>query len=60
MSAHVQKTERWFLKRKTLTGFSGKYNLKFEFFICTGPMLLYNSVDFVLRGDPTNLMLVLS
>lgn len=50
MSAHVQKTECWFLKRKTLIRFSGKYNLKFEFFICTGQMLLYNSVDFVFMG----------
>lgn len=50
MSARVQKTECWFSKREMLTGFFGKYNLKLEFFIYTGQMLLYSSVDMVFMG----------
>lgn len=61
MSAHLQKTKRQFLKRKMLTGLSGKYNFISELVICTDQMLLYSRVDFIfMEKTPTDLMLVIS
>ena len=45
-----------------LTGLSGKYNLIFELFICTGQMLLHSRTDFIFMEKQTNtdLMLVVT
>lgn len=53
MSAHVQETKCWFLRRKMLTGLSGKYDLISELFICTSRILLYSSVDFIFMEKNT-------
>lgn len=47
MFARVQKTKSEFLKRKMLTGLSGKYNFISESFIRTDQMQLLSRVNFI-------------
>lgn len=61
MFARVQKTKSEFLKRKMLTGLSGKYNFISESFIRTDQMQLLSRVNFIcMEKNRTDPMLVIS